>query len=191
MQAIETEYRGYRFRSRLEARWAVYLDAIGWPWEFEPEGFELSQGLRYLPDFHVSDPCGVLSPWWLEIKPTLDLSEREWAQLLTFENLLYRERLAGRASEKFALVVGTPDPEQCGYFPPSVLVDLVWIVESPDFDPSKLRGVRVKGELNINESTVFWDCCPGSDAKHRQHARAARSARFEFGASGASAATRR
>ena len=27
--AIETEYCGYRFRSRLEARWAVFLDALG------------------------------------------------------------------------------------------------------------------------------------------------------------------
>lgn len=35
---IETIYKGYRFRSRLEARWAVYLDACGADWEYEPEG---------------------------------------------------------------------------------------------------------------------------------------------------------
>ena len=29
MKAIETEYNGYRFRSRLEARWAVFFDALG------------------------------------------------------------------------------------------------------------------------------------------------------------------
>jgi hypothetical protein len=29
LQAIETFYRGYRFRSRLEARWAVLFDALG------------------------------------------------------------------------------------------------------------------------------------------------------------------
>jgi hypothetical protein len=27
IQAIETVYRGHRFRSRLEARWAVFFDA--------------------------------------------------------------------------------------------------------------------------------------------------------------------
>ena len=27
--AIETKYKGYRFRSRLEARWAVFFDALG------------------------------------------------------------------------------------------------------------------------------------------------------------------
>lgn len=29
MKAIETRYKGYRFRSRLEARWAVFFDALG------------------------------------------------------------------------------------------------------------------------------------------------------------------
>ena len=50
IQAIETTYNGYRFRSRLEARWAVFFDAIGQEYEYEPEGFELMSG-RYLPDF--------------------------------------------------------------------------------------------------------------------------------------------
>jgi len=53
IKAIETFYKGYRFRSRLEARWAVFLDALGVKWEYEPEGFELPSGKRYLPDFKV------------------------------------------------------------------------------------------------------------------------------------------
>lgn len=51
IKAIETHYKGYRFRSRLEARWAVFFDALGIQWEYEPEGFELPDGTRYLPDF--------------------------------------------------------------------------------------------------------------------------------------------
>jgi len=39
--AIETRYKGYRFRSRLEARWAVFFDALGVIWEYEKEGFEV------------------------------------------------------------------------------------------------------------------------------------------------------
>ena len=35
---IETIYKGYRFRSRLEARWAVFMDYCGADWEYEPEG---------------------------------------------------------------------------------------------------------------------------------------------------------
>jgi len=64
IKAIETQYKGYRFRSRLEARWAVFFDAIGIKWEYEKEEFELSNGRRYLPDFYLED-------WelWCEIKP--------------------------------------------------------------------------------------------------------------------------
>ena len=51
IQAIETQYKGYRFRSRLEARWAVFFDACDIAWEYEKEGYELSNGTRYLPDF--------------------------------------------------------------------------------------------------------------------------------------------
>lgn len=53
MQAIETYYNGYKFRSRLEARWAVFFDALGVEYEYEPEGFTLNSGRKYLPDFRV------------------------------------------------------------------------------------------------------------------------------------------
>ncbi len=51
MKAIETQYKGYRFRSRVEARWAVYFDADGIEWEYEKEGYTLPEVGRYLPDF--------------------------------------------------------------------------------------------------------------------------------------------
>lgn len=63
-RAITTRYKGYNFRSRLEARWAVFFDHLGIRWDYEPEGFELGNGLRYLPDFWLPD-------WkmWVEVKP--------------------------------------------------------------------------------------------------------------------------
>lgn len=63
MKAIETRYKGYRFRSRLEARWAVYFDACGFPWTYESEGVVLPSGRHYLPDFLLADQL------WVEIKP--------------------------------------------------------------------------------------------------------------------------
>lgn len=51
MQAIETVYKGYRFRSRLEARWAVFFDAMNIEWQYEVEGYKLKDGTLYLPDF--------------------------------------------------------------------------------------------------------------------------------------------
>lgn len=51
LKAIETQYKGYRFRSRLEARWAVFFDQMLIKWEYEKEGFDLGDGVFYLPDF--------------------------------------------------------------------------------------------------------------------------------------------
>lgn len=67
VKAIQTRYKGYNFRSRLEARWAVFFDALGVEWEYEPEGFELPDGTRYLPDFKCYFNDGVVG--WYEIKP--------------------------------------------------------------------------------------------------------------------------
>jgi hypothetical protein len=73
IKAIETQYKGYRFRSRLEARWAVFFDALGTKWEYEPEGFKLSDGTRYLPDFWLPTFSGGM---WAEVKPDGDPFEK-------------------------------------------------------------------------------------------------------------------
>ncbi|MBA3003118.1 MAG: hypothetical protein FP813_04610 [Desulfurivibrio sp.] len=66
MKPIETKYRGYRFRSRLEARWAVFFDALGIKWEYEFQGYEFSNGVRYLPDFYLPTFNGGMH---CEVKP--------------------------------------------------------------------------------------------------------------------------
>lgn len=50
LQAIETRYKGYRFRSRLEARWAVFFDTLGVQWEYEKEGYVLPMPEMPEPD---------------------------------------------------------------------------------------------------------------------------------------------
>lgn len=55
IKPIETIYNGYRFRSRAEARWAVFFDACGIKYLYEPEGFILSDGTMYLPDFYLPE----------------------------------------------------------------------------------------------------------------------------------------
>jgi hypothetical protein len=52
IRPIQTPFAGRLFRSRLEARWAVFYTALGIPWMYEPEGFALADDLRYLPDFY-------------------------------------------------------------------------------------------------------------------------------------------
>ena len=65
LRALETHAFGYRFRSRLEARWAVFFNELGVSWEYEPQGFDIG-GEAYLPDFRVVTGDLV---YWYEIKP--------------------------------------------------------------------------------------------------------------------------
>ena len=82
---IETHYKGYRFRSRLEARWAVFFDNMGIDYIYEPEGFEMmspagysfdeqrfipSKKIRYLPDFYFPE-----SQRYGEVKPVDSFDE--------------------------------------------------------------------------------------------------------------------
>ena len=79
IKPIETVYNGYLFRSRLEARWAVFFDALGIGYEYEPEGFDID-GIWYLPDFllHPDRPDIYVPPMYVEIKPrTFEPSPRE------------------------------------------------------------------------------------------------------------------
>jgi hypothetical protein len=55
IKAIETRYNGYRFRSRLEAKWAIFFDQCAIKYEYEPDGVILPDGTGYLPDFYLPD----------------------------------------------------------------------------------------------------------------------------------------
>ena len=67
IKAIETRYDGYVFRSRLEARWAVFFKYLKIKYVYEPEGFVLDDGTYYLPDFYLPE-FNVM----VEIKPSRD-----------------------------------------------------------------------------------------------------------------------
>lgn len=79
MQAIETEYAGWYFRSRLEARWAVFFDVLGLEYVYEAEGFELSNGMKYLPDFWFPH-----QDLYFEIKPNQEALAQDGRKLLNF-----------------------------------------------------------------------------------------------------------
>lgn len=65
IKPIETFYQGYKFRSRIEARYAVFFDALGIKWVYEKEGYVLPDGTCYLPDFWLPEFNGGM---WAEVK---------------------------------------------------------------------------------------------------------------------------
>lgn len=95
--ALETEYRGVRYRSRLEARWAVFFDALGIRHEYEPQGYRTSWG-NYLPDFWL--PAFAC---FAEVKPIA----------FTREQLGKCAEIAHGTGFPFVLLVGQPSADWC------------------------------------------------------------------------------
>jgi hypothetical protein len=84
IKPIETFYNGYRFRSRLEARWAVFFDAEEWAYTYESEGFDMD-GIWYLPDFYLPD-----FNRWAEVKGVFPTDE-EFAKFVKLCRLSKRD----------------------------------------------------------------------------------------------------
>ena len=83
IKAIQTQYKGYNFRSRLEARWAVFFDALGIKWEYEAQGYDLGELGYYLPDFWLPEfDC------WIEVKPTSEKHNEAFGYLAYFGNYI-------------------------------------------------------------------------------------------------------
>lgn len=76
-KAIEVLYSGKVFRSRLEARWAVFLDLLGVNWDYEPCHYEIGPDLYYLPDFYLPDQRA-----WLEVKGAPFMDAASYAKVL-------------------------------------------------------------------------------------------------------------
>lgn len=72
VRSIPTVYNGIQFRSKLEASTAKLMDDIGLEWQFEVEGYDLGNGIWYLPDFYV--PQNRL---FIEVKGILDPKSEE------------------------------------------------------------------------------------------------------------------
>lgn len=86
--AIPTAYRGVQFRSRLEARWAAFFDALRWDWSYEP--IDLA---GYIADFVLAFGAGSVL---VEVKPATT----------TIELVEHRARVESSGWSGEALLVG-------------------------------------------------------------------------------------
>jgi hypothetical protein len=90
MKPIETKYNGLRFRSRLEARWAVFFDRLNLKYQYEPEAYVID-GINYLPDFYLPE-----LNLFIEIKP-IDPPGEELEKIIAFSR-----------HKEILLLVGSP-----------------------------------------------------------------------------------
>jgi hypothetical protein len=192
LKPIETSYKGYLFRSRLEARWAVYFDALSLSWDYEPEGFDLD-GVWYLPDFLVKTPQG--EDMWVEVKPEGVTSDEKFER---FYKALNPDRYS--ITTRVYLVSGTPHKvltgcdvcPRCGAIEPKLLYDTATSCFHCDMEtPSGgghptsndgLCGIEYrphKGLILLEDGNFYRHRCNLQTAATK-----AQQARFEHGASG-------
>lgn len=203
IKAIETRYKGYRFRSRLEARWAVFFDALGIEYQYEPQGFEKEnphgEPLRYLPDF-LLPKTGT----WVEVKGSDELlkAEAEWMEdFLDYSCPLPDFTGSGGNRQYFKvpglLILGDiPNPDLWGYHFHTLIRHHKGLCrEFAQFTPGHIRVFGGPDALNLLSAVVgremddepLWTTVPVfaptklGFQKVNDSYRAARSARFEHG----------
>lgn len=183
IKPIETIYNGYRFRSRLEARWAVFFDAAGIPYEYEPEGFELD-GIKYLPDFYLPD-----QKTFFECKGRMD--EESEKKIAMLAKASHKEIIIGYSGMTFQAAGWGPKWEEFenDWEKGQLYQDSAWLCEC-----------RKCGKLFFMSEGGSWACrccghydgdagfdvkCYGDDPTNEYTAflpvQAARQARFEHG----------
>jgi hypothetical protein len=90
---IQTDCGSHRFRTRGEARFAVFFDACQLRYEYEPEGFWLDGAGKYLPDF------------WL---PRLDLWFEVKSAVADSKSVLKCNCLADEKQQRVAMAYSSP-----------------------------------------------------------------------------------
>lgn len=143
LRARPTLYNGIAMRSRLEARYAAWLDREHIRWEYEPECFATSTG-QYLPDFRLHDIIIFGSPrvLYIDTKPTA----ADTAATLT------RMQIIHRSHSDAWLGVETPDLERdpstiavCG--PDDIYGERImftWARCSPNWQPELVRSMTYR-----------------------------------------------
>lgn len=165
IKPIETIYSGYRFRSRLEARWAVFFDTLGIKYDYEMEGFDLGDKIYYLPDFWLPD-----LNMFAEVKPIpLTLEELEKCiRLAVSTNKHVMMLVAPPMLKWYEEIVSTPHTLDCFT---SVEKREMSIKHGYDSVDDMIHAYR----YIVLDSPIFCDGDDVIDAVYK-----ARSARFEF-----------
>lgn len=191
-KAIQTEYNGFLFRSRLEARWAVFFDACGVNYEYEPEGYRLNNGLLYLPDFLLHDVDGRDGgDLFVEVKG--HMTETDAQKINCFVNMGFPDTDTFGKSETATLVVGTiPDGDDIddiirdigdrAYSSDNITWPYEFNFETIDGDHfAAYPGINKNGYFELFGDDYSYLCDMDEVATEKAY-RLARQARFEHGA---------
>lgn len=191
MKPIETRYAGHSFRSRLEARWAVFFDKLGVRWRYESQGYIVGVGPDeepYLPDFRLPD-FGA----WVEVKG--EPSERDLRILVKAAHRPEHGGLPDNAHRHVSLIVlrdiPYPQPGEIALHSALTIIDQDVLHTAVGFATSVEQTARLftlvgpgRPELWMLQDPMTLTWAGRGWSKVREAYDAARQARFEYGASG-------
>jgi len=178
IKPIETHYNGYRFRSRLEARWAIFFDTMGIEYRYEPEGFTLGKLGSYLPDCWLPHSIWGLAQegWgmWAEMKP-IPATEEQMDKLValvkaTGHNALIFQGYPWPGEYTVTKISGTE------MWPPTIWDDLTF-TESPE-----AGGIHLETITPCKFTSFPWAF--RGEAELQNAYNISRQARFEYGERG-------
>ena len=132
---VPTTYRGVNMRSRTEAHWASFFDALDLPWTYEP-----FDGAGYLPDFLIRSPRELL----VEVKPATspDDCRQHLPKILRGIGDLWRHDI---------LIAGT-DPWSCLY--------LDFLHDATDWHASGVQWIICGSCDSVRPLPAYqWDDC--------------------------------
>lgn len=141
ISAIPTEYRGTRFRSKLEANWARWLDDQKIRWAYEVQGFKMGDTF-YLPDFWLPEIRTVL-----EIKGILEPSLDKVFQLAAAAATMDVPVLVGMAPVGEQILTAHPAPATWAWS---------WGDDGPDCDHGYLDGGLHLASCARCDHRWFW-----------------------------------
>jgi hypothetical protein len=128
IKPIETVYNGYRFRSRLEARWAVFFDTLDIEYEYEKEGYDLGEAGWYLPDFWLPQV-----KMWAEVKGTIFTDKEKYkAEMLVLHTDSPCLMLSGTPENKayYAIVWDDNNDDSPGFEREGYILTDFWLSEN-------------------------------------------------------------
>ena len=137
--ALPTEFEGTTYRSRTEARWAVFFTHMGLMFEYEKNRIDLGEGENYLPDFYVQDFQA-----YFEVKPSDE-------SIVTDECLKARKLSAQIRPKPVWLAMGGPSPKTANILPLSLWQPDVPIAEILATPENRYRLLEDR-----RDSRVYW-----------------------------------
>jgi hypothetical protein len=137
LKSLPTLYKGYKFRSLLEAQWAAFFDHLAIEWHHELQGYLLAPfGDCYRPDFYLPE-----LGYWLEVKAK-NPDEKAQRKTYLFNYCLSHEATSKKTRERAFVLHGR--------------------VPRPYPQEGNIIGYRVDAQTKEDRSRrdLCWQICP-------------------------------